>query len=223
MTLLSPSLVRLEVPLTDSLEQMEGLGCESVHIDVCANLTIPKFFKVEELRNVHIQKYFASATVHVFQPFNDNPPDLTFLRNKDLAMLHVFPQTTRLTIEAFIRTSCVGGYRSGLAVDINTKIAEVLPYLSSLDTIFIVAIRAGGCCLEPDARLLQRIKQVRLYLSENNLVCRVGIDGGINANTFCYLAQVADELVVGSLLLNAKDIPSQWSKLCAMVKGGTEG
>lgn len=222
MALLSPSLVRLEAPLVDSLQQMEDLGCESVHIDVCSNLTIPNFFKIEELGRVQIRDYHASATVHVFQPFNDNPPDLSFLRPQDLAMLHVFPQTGQPSIEAFLGASCMGGYRPGLAVDINTPVATMVPYLKRLDAIFLMAIQAGGRCLEPEMQLLQRIERIRALLREHNPVCRLGIDGGVNDKTFSRMVRLADELVVGSLLLYAEDIPAQWSKLQEIAKGGTK-
>lgn len=222
MALLSPSLARLEVPLADSLQQMEDLGCESVHIDVCSNLTIPNFFKVEELGRVQIRDCHASATVHLFQPFNDNPPNLTFLRSQDLVMLHVFPKTGRSAIEAFLGAARIGGYRPGLAVDINMQVTAMVPYLTRLDTIFVMAIQAGGYCLEPDTQLLDRIEQALVLLKEHSPACRLGIDGGVNDKTFSRMARLADELVIGSLLLHAEDVPGQWLKLQAIAKGGTE-
>ncbi|MBI5117173.1 hypothetical protein HZA56_11920 [Candidatus Poribacteria bacterium] len=222
MALLSPSLARLEAPLADSLQQMEDLGCESVHIDVCSNLTIPNFFKVEELGNVRMRDCRASATVHLFQPFNDNPPNLSFLRPQDLVMLHAFPKTGRPAIEAFLGAARIGGYRPGLAVDINTQVTATVPYLKRLDTIFVMAIQAGGYCLEPDTQLIDRIKQARALFKEHNSACRLGIDGGVNDKTFSRLARLADELVIGSLLFHAKDVPAQWLKLQAIAKGGTE-
>lgn len=223
MALLSPSLARLEAPLADSLRQMEDLGCSSVHVDVCSNLTIPNFFTVEELGNVRRRDYHASATVHLFQPFNDNPPNLTFLRPQDLVILHVFPKTGRPAIEAFLGAAHIGGYRPGLAVDINTQVTTVIPYLKRLDTIFVMAIQTGGYCLEPDMQLLDRIEQARALLSEHNPACRLGIDGGVNDKTFSRMARLADELVIGSLLLHAEDVPSQWLRLQAIAKGGKEG
>mgnify|MGYP001572689856 CR=1 FL=1 len=67
MTLLSPSLAMLEAPLADALQLMDDLGCESVHIDACHNLTLPNFFELEGVRTAQIRKYRAMATVHVFQ------------------------------------------------------------------------------------------------------------------------------------------------------------
>ncbi len=223
MALLSPSLARLEAPLAFSLQQVESLGCESVHIDVCSNLTIPNFFKVEEIGSVQIRDHNTSATVHLFQPFNDNPPNLTFLRPQDLVILHVFPKTGRPAIEAFLGAARIGGYRPGLAVDVNTQITTMAPYLTRLDTLFVMAIQAGGYCLEPDTQLLDRIRQTRVLLTEYNPVCRLGIDGGVNDKTFSRMARLTDELVIGSLLLHAEDVPTQWLKLQTIAKGDTEG
>lgn len=220
MALLSPCLGRTEAPLVDSLRWMEDLGCESVHIDACSNLTIPNFVMVEELTNIQFQDYLVSATVHLFQPCNDNPPNLTFLRPKDLVILHVFPKTERSAIEAFLKAAQSGGYRPGLAVDINTQVTMTLPHLAELDTIFIMAIRAGGYCLEPDSELLDRTKQARELISRHNPACRLGIDGGVNDKTFNRMARLADELVIGSLLFNNKDVPMQWSRLQEIAKRG---
>ncbi len=219
MVLLSPSLVRLKTPLADSLRLMERLGCESVHIDVCSNLTIPNFFKVEEVRSARIQNYHTVATVHLFQPFNDNPPDLAFLQPQDLVMLHVFPQTRRPTIEAFLKATHVAGCRTGLAMDITTLITSLVPYLANLDTLFVMAIQAGGYALKSDIGLPRRVDQVRAILQEFNQTCRIGIDGGVNDKTFPRMARLADELVVGSLLLHADNLALQWSKLQHIAKG----
>lgn len=223
MALLSPSLVRLEAPLVDSLQLMENLGCESVHIDVCHDLSLPNFFDLGEVRVARIENYSAATTLHVFRMISGASPNLGFLRpNKDLAILHVFPRTTPSTIEEFLRTNRTVGCRVGLAIDVQAETESIAPYLTDLDTVFVMAISAAAYGLEPDTQLLHRVEQTRTLIEAHNPHCRLGIDGGVNGRTFPRMVWLADELVVGSLLLHSNDLVSQWVDLQSIAKGGTE-
>lgn len=222
MALLSPSLARMEAPVANAFQLMDDLGCESVHIDACYNLTLPNFFKLEEVRAAQIRKYRASATVHVFQPISDTPPILDFLRPTDLAILHIFPRTAPSAIDAFLKTNRMVSCRLGLAVDIKANTESITPFFAELDTVFIMAIQVGGYGLEPDTQLLERVERTRTLLTNYNPRCRLGIDGGVNGRTFPRMVRLADELVIGSLLLHADNLVSQWMSLQEIAKGGTE-
>ena len=222
MTLLSPSLARLEAPLVETLQLMDDLGCESVHIDACHNLTLPNFFELEEVRTAQIGNYRAAATVHIFQPISNTPPILDFLRPIDLAVLHVFGRTAVSAVHSFLETNRVVGCRLGLAVDVKANTESIAPFLAELDTVFIMAIQVGGYGLEPDTHLLKRVEQTRTLLTNHNPRCRIGIDGGVNGRTFSGMVRLADELVIGSLLLHADDLVAQWMSLHEIAKGGKE-
>ncbi len=223
MALLSPSLERLEVPLVNALQLMKNLGCESVHIDTCHNIVLPNFFDLEEVRAVQIENYRAAATVHIFQPINNAPPILDFLQPTDLAVLHVFPQTTQSTIEVFLKTNCVFGFRMGLTVDVRADTESIASYLTELDTVFVMAIPVATYGLEPDTQLLLRVEKMRTLINTHNPRCRLGIDGGVNSRTFPGMVRLADELVVGGLLFHADDLVSQWMELRSIAKGVREG
>lgn len=223
MTLLSPSLERLEAPLANALQLMENLGCESVHIDTCHNMVLPNFFDLEEVRVVQIENYRAAATMHIFQPISGAPPVLGFLRPKDLVVLHIFPQTTQSTIEAFLKTNCVFGFRMGLTVDVRADTESIASYLTELDTVFVMAIPVATYSLEPDTQLLLRVEKMRTLINAHNPRCRLGIDGGVNSRTFPGMVRLADELVVGGFLFHVDDLVSQWMKLRSIAKGEREG
>ncbi len=222
MTLLSPSLVRLEVPIVNALNLVNDLGCESVHIDACHNLTLPNFFELKEVRAAQIGNSRMAATVHIFQSISGTLPILDFLRSKDLAVLHVFPRTTASAIEEFLGTNRVVGCRLGLAVDVRTNAESIVPFLAELDTAFVMAIRAGGYGLEPDTQLLERVERIRALLTNHNPRCRLGIDGGVNSRTFLSMVRLADELVIGSMLFHADDLVAQWINLQEIARGSKE-
>lgn len=219
MTLLSPSLARLEMPITEALRLMERLGCQSVHIDLCHGLTLPSFFEAKEVCEAGIDKIDMMITTHVFQLIDTAPLVVNFLRPKDLAVLHLFPNTSANLVKDFMNVNESVGCRLGVAIDVNTDIESIVPFIKRLETVFVMAIPAGGCGLKPDPHLLQRVQRTRTLLSEQNPRCRLGIDGGVNGKTFTSLVRMADELVVGSLLLHADDMVSQWSSLQKTAKG----
>lgn len=219
MVVLSPSLVRLEIPVAKSFQLMDNLGCKSVHIDVCHNLMLPNFFELKDVRTAQINNYRAAATIHIFQPIGGTSPILDFLRPKDLAILHLFPQTTQLAIKDFLTLNRTVGCRLGLAVDVMTETKSTIPFLKELDTVFIMAIPVGGYGLDPDNQLLERVEQMRTLFTNYNPKCRLGIDGGVNGRTFANMVKLADELVIGSILLHTGDLASQWVNLQEISKG----
>jgi pentose-5-phosphate-3-epimerase len=220
MTLLSPSLTRIEIPLVNALQLANDLGCKSVHIDTCHNLKFSNFFELQEVQMAKIKNCQVAVTVHVFQLENNTPPILNFLRPIDLAVLHVFQKTTVSTIDAFLKANLAVGCRLGLAIDVKANIESITPFLVALDTIFVMAIQAGRHNLKPDIQLLERINRIRTLITSYNPQCRIGIDGGVNSKTFSDMVRLADELVIESILFHADDLFAQWINLQKIAKRG---
>ncbi len=215
MALLSPSVARMSASLITSIRLLEELGCQSVHIDACHDMTLPNFFDLREVRTAWSQHARVSASLHIFQ-LNNSLPDVSFLTSKDLAMLHLFPETAPSFIEGFVAVSQESGCRVGLAVDVRTKLDVVVPYLDLLDTVFMMAIPVATYGREPDRRLNERIKGIRDMIEKLRSPCRLGIDGGVSNNTFHAMTNMVDELVVGSILFDSTDLPSRWAELSSI-------
>lgn len=216
MALLSPSVARMSTSLITSIRLLEELGCQSVHIDACHDMVLPNFFDLREVRKSWSQHARVSASLHIFQ-LDNSLPDVNFLAREDLAILHIFPETASSFMGEFVAVSQESGCRVGFAVDVRTKLDVVVPYLDLLDTVFMMAIPVATYGQEPDRRLSERIGEIRDLIHKLRSPCRLGIDGGVNNNTFRAMTDIADELVVGSILFDSTDLPSRWAELSSIV------
>ena len=91
------------------------------------------------------------------------------------------------------------GKMVGLAIDLETKIEVIDPYIKLLDLVLIMSVKAGKGGQEFDNSAIKKIKYVRKLDSE----ILIEVDGGINDKTApaCIKAG-ADILAVGSYVYN---------------------
>lgn len=221
MTIISPSVVRLEQPISECARILNTIGCQSIHVDICQGYTLPGFFSLDEMRPGSLSIFNACVTMHLFQMTGDYSINLSFLRKTDLAVFHVFPYTTINDVLNFFEVAQLIGCRLGLSIDLEVDLSAVEIHMPSLDTIFVMGIPVATCGLQPDQSMIDRLTSTIQLIAKCNPRCRLGLDGGVNAMTFPRLIQLVDELVIGSLLLQTDDIVAQWVTLTSMAKGGT--
>ena len=92
-----------------------------------------------------------------------------------------------------------GGKMVGLAIDLDTNIEAIDPFIKYLDLVLILAVKAGKGGQEFDKSAINKIKYVRKLSPE----ILIEVDGGINEKTApnCIKAG-ADILSVGSYVYN---------------------
>ena len=218
MPVLSPSLVRMEKPLNDCIQTINELGCESVHIDIAKDMKLPQFFSLQAAEE-NARKFNARVTLHIFQGPNETTINFGFLRHNDLALLHIFQDTSGGQIESFLEKVKKAGCLAGLAIDLSVPPSIFEPYLKDLHIVFVVGIPAATHGLLPDDSTESRLAEVRRIFNVNKSRCRLGLDGGVNAATFPRFAGLADELVVGGLLFHSSNVVHQWQSLKKIANG----
>ena len=212
MRVLSPSLVRMERPLSDCVQPINNLGCQSVHIDVAQNLVLPQCFSLQTIQD-NLVRFNARVTLHMFQSQHEPVFNFGFLRQTDLALLHVFPNTSSGQIASFLEKAKNTECNAGLAIDLPVDPSIIEPYLEKLHTVFIMGIPVATHGLLPNESTESRIAKVHNIIHANKSQCRLGLDGGVNATSFSRFIGLVDELVVGSLLFHSQDVLSQWQTL----------
>ena len=91
------------------------------------------------------------------------------------------------------------GKMVGLAIDLDTKIEVVEPYIKLLDLVLVMSVKAGKGGQEFDESAIKKIKHVRKLDSE----ILIEVDGGINDVTGAQCVKAgADILVSGSYVYN---------------------
>ena len=124
----------------------------------------------------------------------------------DLLTIHVEngEREAGAAIEQALRRGC----GAGVALQLETPVRAVLPYLDTVEVIILLGTEVGvkGCDLSPQA--LGRLHEARSLLRENsNRNVRLVADGGIRIHTVPELhAAGADAVVPGSLVFQSADV-----------------
>lgn len=107
------------------------------------------------------------------------------------------------------------GFKKGLALNPNSSVTKVFPFVEKLDFVLIMSVTPGFGKQTFIDNSYKKIQDLRQYLKTKNKQLLIGVDGGINDNTakIC-LSAGANYLVSGSYLLNSDNsIKKQLEKL----------
>lgn len=112
------------------------------------------------------------------------------------------------------------GMKAGLAVNPDTPVKEVFPYLEDLDRVLVMSVNPGwaGQSFIEDA--LPKIEDVRTEIERQGLIVEVEVDGGINERTGpqC-LAAGATVLAAASSIFKAADPTEAARRLASLTEG----
>jgi len=106
---------------------------------------------------------------------------------------------------------------AGAAINPNTNIKKLIPAIKKIKKVIVLCVIPGwqGAKFMPSA--LKKIKQIKKL----NKKIIIQVDGGINEKTIKLAEKAgADEFIVGSALIKAKDIKKEFNLLS---KGGKNG
>ena len=98
------------------------------------------------------------------------------------------------------------GMRVGLVLNPETPLDAVLPYLAEIDILLFMSVHPGfgGQAFLPE--VLDKLREARRVVDEQELPVELEIDGGINLDTAPLAAAAgADILVAGSAVFHAPD------------------
>ncbi len=110
------------------------------------------------------------------------------------------------------------GIKAGLAINPDTDIKNIYPYLEKIDLVLVMAVHPGKGG-QKFINVEDKINNLIKYREENNLNFAIEVDGGINDNTVAKVKQ-ADILVAGSFITDNEDYKSQVYKLKKCIRNG---
>ena len=106
------------------------------------------------------------------------------------------------------------GIKVGISLKPETEVEEVLPYLKYIHEVLVMTVEPGKGNQTLIVDTLDKIKEIRKYIDENNLDTEINADGGINADTIQSIKEAGcDVAVVGSAMINAIDYKFMMNKL----------
>lgn len=104
------------------------------------------------------------------------------------------------TIDAIKRA----GLKAGISVKPGTPVSEVYKFLNKIDMVLVMTVEPGfgGQGFIPETA--EKVRELKKYITENNICIDIEVDGGINDKTAGIVKEAgANVLVSGSYLFNA--------------------
>lgn len=96
--------------------------------------------------------------------------------------------------------------KPAISIKPNTSIEEIEEFLPSLNMVLIMTVEPGkgGQKLIPET--VEKVRNLRKYIEENNLETYIEVDGGVNKETVHLVKEAgADIAVAGSAIISAEN------------------
>ena len=192
---LSPSILAADFKvLGQEMEKTEENGAAYIHFDVMDGMFVPSIsFGMPVLASIHdATEQFMDAHLMVQEPIRY--VEAFQKAGADYVTVHLEAcEDVKTTLDKI--HAC--GMKAGLAVNPETDVKELVPYLEDVEMILIMSVHPGfgGQKFIPES--LDKIREVRAMLNEKNLETDIQVDGGI------YVENVREVLDAGANVIVA--------------------
>ena len=192
---LSPSILAADFKvLGQEMKKTEENGAAYIHFDVMDGMFVPSIsFGMPVLASIHdATEQFMDAHLMVQEPIRY--VEAFQKAGADSVTVHLEAcEDVKTTLDKI--HAC--GLKAGLAVNPETDVKELVPYLEDVEMILIMSVHPGfgGQKFIPES--LDKIREVRAMLNEKNLETDIQVDGGI------YVENVREVLDAGANVIVA--------------------
>ena len=192
---LSPSILAADFEvLGQEMKKTEENGAAYIHFDVMDGMFVPSIsFGMPVLASIHdATEQFMDAHLMVQEPIRY--VEVFQKAGADSVTVHLEAcEDVKTTLDKI--HAC--GMKAGLAVNPETDVKELVPYLEDVEMILIMSVHPGfgGQKFIPES--LDKIREVRAMLNEKNLETDIQVDGGI------YVENVREVLDAGANVIVA--------------------
>jgi len=144
--------------------------------------------------DVHLMVEDIKTYIDSFIPYNPN-----------IITFHLEACKDKKQVLELIKYIKENNIKVGISIKPNTKVEEILEYLSVVHLVLIMTVEPGygGQKLIPET--IDKVKELKQYIDKNNIDIDIEVDGGINLENKEILKEAGTNIIVaGSAIINAK-------------------
>ena len=189
--------------LAREVERLEAAGAAALHLDVMDGRFVPQLTYGQVV--VEAVRRAAKVPIEVHLMIQEPERSLADYVNlgADIVTVHIEGLADpRRALEAISSL----GARAHLAISPATPVARIEPYLDACDGVLVMSVEPGygGQRFNPVA--VEKLAWLAAIRSRTGAAFRLGVDGGIAADTVAAVAAAGAELIVaGSSVIRSRD------------------
>lgn len=203
----SVSILSIKEKLYEKIKMLNNTSMDYLHLDIMdgsftlnSSYSILESEKIKELTNKKLD-------VHIMSKNLDTIIDEYIMLKPYNITFHIENEN----VKEYINKIKENNIKVGLAINPETDIKLVLPYLNDIDRILIMSVNPGmgGQKFIIDSAS----KVIKLNEIKDKYNFEIEIDGGINSDTIKYVKDYVDIVVSGSYITNSDDYEKNISEL----------
>mgnify|MGYP002611039938 CR=1 FL=1 len=191
----------------ESIEKINKTDADYLHLDVMdgsftesSSFSLNESKEIKDLCNKKVDVHIMSINLRkiISEYININPYNITFhIENND--------------IEKYIDLIKEKNIKVGLAINPDTDLSTIYPYLDKIDRVLVMSVVPG----KGGQKFMESVIPKLIYLKENKdkYNYEIEVDGGINSDTVNFVKDYADIVVSGSFITNSNGYQESINKL----------
>ena len=202
--------------IPEDLVKLNDTDVDFIHVDVMdgkfvKNDTTNKMLEFSEYLNqisnlpldVHLMVEDVESYIKSFAIFDPN-----------IITFHLEAGKNKEEIFKWIKLLNENNIRVGISIKPKTKVEEIYEYLPFVHLVLVMTVEPGEGGQKLLTNTIEKIKELKRYIDENNLEVDIEADGGINTENANMVKEAgANMLVSGSAIINAEDYKEIVDKL----------
>jgi len=209
MVEISTSILNVkELEAVKTFYNLETAGTDYYHIDVMdgyfvkkdtSNLMYSYANAIKQISNIPLDVHLMVSDVkkHINQYLDLEPYFLT---------IHYEACKNKEEVKELLKYIKDNNVKCGLSIKPETKISEIYEFLPYINLCLIMSVQPGEGGQKFIPNTIDKIKELKEYLTKNNLETFIEVDGGINIETAKLVKEAgADILVSGTAIINSDD------------------
>ena len=196
--MISVSFFKEKDNIEEVINKIDNTSCDYIHVDIADNIFVPNkslddnllcnvLSKTKKLKDVHLMVSDVKKYIDIYK--NINPYIITFHVETD-NIIDMINYIKSLNIKV------------GLALDLDSDVSLLDPYLDKIDLVLLMSVKAGFGGQKFNEKVFDKINYLR---SKTNI--KIEVDGGIDDTNYSKIN--SDIKVVGSFITNDSNYEKQ--------------
>ncbi len=216
MNILAPSILSADFNvLGEQIQTVAKAGAQYIHVDVMDGIFVPSISY-----GMPVIKSVRKSTDAVFDVHLMITEPVRYIRDfvdsgADIITVHV---EACKDIDETIRDIKACGVRAAVAINPETPVDKIMPYLDDIDMALVMSVHPGfgGQKFIPD--VLDKVRIIRSYYRDNNMDKDIEIDGGINFDNLPEILEAGANVIVAGSSVYRGDAADNTKKFLELMR-----